>query len=97
MNSEDIINKIIPADDLHWCEAEKKYTSLSMEDLDSIILRCVSQNITDIDDIMKVTNWAVLVKVGDLLLKNFLDDKIKISGFDNNEEPMFGAKNNDDY
>lgn len=96
MNSEDIINKIIPADDLHWCEQEKKYTSLSMEDLDSIVFRCVNQNITNLEDIMKVTNWAVLVKIGDLLLKNFLDDKIQISGFDNNGEPMFGAKN-DDY
>lgn len=93
MSAEDIINKIIPADDLYWCEAEKKYTSLSMEDLDSLVARCVSQNITDIDEIMKVTNWAVLIKVGDILLKNFLDDKIRITGFDNNNEPMFGAKN----
>lgn len=93
MNHDNIINKIIPADDLHWCEEEKKYTSLSMEELDDIVARCINQDIKSLDEIMKVVNWATLIKVGDLLLKNFLEDRIKIVGFDDQNEPMFGVKN----
>ena len=48
-----IINKIIPADDLHWCEEEKRYIPISMEDIDKIIINCVNQGITDMDDIIK--------------------------------------------
>lgn len=84
-----MINKIIAADDLHWCEEEKKYVSLSNEDVEKIIFSCVEQNITDFDDIYKVIQWAGLVRVGEILLKNFMQGKIRITGFDNSE-PNFG-------
>jgi hypothetical protein len=92
MSIENIINKIIPADDLHWCEEERKYAALSAEDLDAIIVRCMSQEIKTLEEMMKVVNWATLVKVGEILLKNFLEDKITIVGFDDQNEPMFGVK-----
>lgn len=86
-----IINKIIPADDLHWCEEEKRYIPISMEDIDKIIINCVNQGITDMDDIIKVIRWAEVVNVGNILLKNLLSDKVAVIGFDENE-PLFGEK-----
>jgi len=91
MEYEKILNKLIPADDLHWCEEEKKYTSLSKEDIDSIILACVKQNITELDEIMRVVSWAGCIKIGQILLNNFISDKLSIVGFDN-DEPLFGVK-----
>lgn len=93
MNNENVINKIIPADDLHWCEEDQKYTSLSMQDLDAIIINCIDQGITNLEDIHKVVSWAGFVRVGDLLLKNFLTNRLAITGFDSDDEPLFGAKN----
>lgn len=85
-----MINKIIPADDLHWCEDEQKYVSLSNEDVDNIIIACAKQNITEFDEIYKIIQWAGLVKVGGILLNNFMDGRIKILGFDESNEPYFG-------
>jgi len=86
-----IINKIIPADDLHWCEEEKRYIPISMEDIDKIIINCANQGMTDMDDIIKVIRWAEVVNVGSILLKNLLSDKLSVIGFDENE-PLFGEK-----
>lgn len=95
MKHDNVINKIIPADDLHWCEEDQKYTSLSMEELDSIIINCVDQGITNLEEISKVVTWAGFVKVGNLLLKNFLTNRLAITGFDSDDEPLFGAKEDD--
>jgi hypothetical protein len=85
-----MINKIIAADDLHWCEEEKKYVSLSKEDVDQIISSCIEQDIVEFEDMYKVIQWAGLVRVGEILLKNFMQGKIEITGFDESNEPLFG-------
>lgn len=85
-----MINKIIAADDLHWCEEEKKYVSLSKEDVDQIISSCIEQDIVEFEDMYKVIQWAGLIRVGEILLKNFIEGKIKINGFDESNEPYFG-------
>ena len=59
--------------------------------LDKIIINCVNQGITDMDDIIKVIRWAEVVNVGNILLKNLLSDKVAVIGFDENE-PLFGEK-----
>ncbi len=92
MSYHQIINQLIPADDLHWYEEEQEYKPISKDQLDEIILACVNQEITELDDICKIINWASVVNVGNLLLKNFLYGNIKITGFDKNEEPYFGVK-----
>jgi hypothetical protein len=91
MKYTDLINKLIPADDLHWCEEDKKYVPISMEDLDKIILNCAKDGMTDMDEIIKVVRWAEMVNLGSVLLKNLLSDRIRILGFENNE-PIFGEK-----
>jgi hypothetical protein len=93
MNPQDIINKIIPADDLHWYEEEMEYKSVSKEQLDEIILACVTQGISEISDITRVVNWVTMVNVGSILIKNFLYGNIKITGFDENNDPYFEANN----
>jgi hypothetical protein len=91
MEYEKILNRLIPADDLYWSEEDQKYTSLSKYDIDSIILACIKQEIVDIDEITKIVNWANLVKVGQILLNNFINNKLLIVGFED-EEPLFGVK-----
>jgi hypothetical protein len=93
MKYDDIINKLIPADDLHWNEDENKYVAVSQEEIDEIILKCVEQETSELEDIMKMINWAVLVNVGNILLKNFLSGRVGLVGFNENDEPCFGVNN----
>jgi hypothetical protein len=87
-----VINNIIAADDLHWSEEEGKYVSLSREEIDDIISSCLQQDMTNLDEIMKVIGWCGSVRVGQILWKNFLAGSLKISGFDDNNEPRFTMK-----
>lgn len=93
MSYEKLINKLIPADDLHWCEEDKKYIPVSVEDIELIIINCAKQGITDEEDIINVIRWAECVSVGNILLKNLLCDRLSIVGFDpESKEPLFGEK-----
>jgi hypothetical protein len=87
----DSLNNIIAADDLYWSEIEKKYTALSTEELDSILLNCVDQGIHDENDMLKIVSWATNARVGALLLKNFLENKVKIT-VDEEGEAYFNKK-----
>lgn len=87
-----VINNIIPADDLHWSAEEGKYVSLSREEIDDIISSCLQQDISNLDDIMKMISWCGTVRVGQILWKNFLAGSLKISGFDEKDEPKFTTK-----
>jgi hypothetical protein len=86
-----IINKIIPADDLHWNEEERRYVTLSDEEINSIIIACIGQNIKEEKNIYKMVKWAGEIRVGNLLLDNFLSERLEIAGFDN-DEPLFRPK-----
>lgn len=93
-----VINNIIPADDLHWCEEEGKYVSLAREEVDEILASCLSRGIDDLKDIMKVVSWCGNIRVGQILWKNFLSGSVSITGFDG-DEPRFGPSkeiDNDD-
>ena len=85
---KDIINNIIPADDLHWCEEDGKYVSLSRDEVDDIIASCVNRGMVDLKDIMKVIHWCGNIRVGQILWKNFLSGSVDIAGFDG-DEPRF--------
>lgn len=88
-----IINKIIAADDLHWCPLENKYTALSMDELDTILQNSIESDIVDEDDLCRIVKWATNARVGEILLKNFIENKIKIIGLDEDGEPLFESKN----
>lgn len=85
-----IINKIIAADDLHWCPMENKYTALSMEELDLILKTSLDNDITEEKELIQIVSWATNARIGEILLKNYLQGKIKIMGFDETGEPTFG-------
>jgi hypothetical protein len=87
-----VLNNIIPADDLHWCEEESKYVSLSREEVDEIIATCMNNQITELDDIYKVINWCGNIRVGQILWKNFISGGVNINGFDDQGEPKFSPR-----
>ena len=41
---------------------------------------------------MKIVGWATNAKVGQILLKNYLENRISVKGFDDIGEPLFGIK-----
>ncbi len=91
MNGQkDILNKLIPADELYWCKEEKKYVAISQAELTAIILKCIDNEIVDPSEIVKMTNWATHIHVGNILLKGFLKGSVSIAGFDESNEPVFG-------
>lgn len=91
-----IINNLIPADDLHWCEEEGKYVSLSSEETTEIIARCMEQGMTSLEDVYKFVSWCGVVRVGELLWKNYLGGGLRVIGFDENNEPIFTTEDQDD-
>ena len=97
MHKRSIINKLIPADDLHWSESDEKYNALSDEEVQQIINFCYNKKgIVEEDLITKIVNWASNVQVSNVLLKNFFQNNIEITGFVETElvdEPLWGEKN----
>ena len=88
-SQKDILNKLIPADDLYWDNEEGKYIAHSAEEIDSILRSCIENDITDQSEIIKVFNWCTSVRIGELLMKGFLAGKIGIIGIDKDGEPLF--------
>jgi hypothetical protein len=86
------LNKLIAADDLNWCEIDKKYVALSKEELDQVLMNGVGNGFLNEQDLMKIVNWATNAKVGQILLKNYLENKIVVKGFDDVGDPLFGSK-----
>lgn len=84
-----ILNNIVPADDLHWCEEEERYVSLSREEIDEVISSCIDQGMPKLEDIYKVIQWCGRVRVGQILWSNMLSGSIIVAGFDEHDEPMF--------
>lgn len=89
MSYKKFINNLIPADDLHWCDMENKYVSLSEEEVNEIIIRCMEQGTTQLEDIHKFISWCGVVRVGELLWKNYMSGHLNVIGFDERNEPIF--------
>lgn len=88
-SQKDIVNKIIPADDLYWDDTENKFIALSDNDINDIISACMDNAITEEPGILSVLNWCTSVRVGQLLMKNFLSGNIAIQTIDEEGEPVF--------
>jgi hypothetical protein len=91
MKKEDILNGLIAADDLHWCDEEQKYILLTMEEVDGILQACADNGMTeeDMKYIMNIVKWCEKLRAGQLLWKNFVAGHICVEGFDNLDEPLF--------
>ena len=86
------LNKLIAADDLNWCEIEQKYVALSKDEIDSALINGVNDGFSSEQDLIKIIDWATNAKVGQILLKNYLEGRIKVMGFDETGDPLFGSK-----
>lgn len=91
MRKHDVLNKLIPADDLHWVP-DDGFVLLSMEEMDDIIRVGRNQDMSE-DDIFKMVRWCESVRAGEVLYKNVMSGNICIHHFENNE-PVF-VKNED--
>lgn len=93
-SQKDIVNKLIPADDLYWDDTENKFIALSDDEINDVISACVNNSITEEPGILAVLNWCTSVRVGQLLMKNFLSGHISIEAIDNEGEPAFVQNTN---
>ena len=65
MKYEQIINRLIPADDLYWDEQQGRFASISHQEVDDIIAKCTEQGITDHDQIRQIVHFAPIGHVVD--------------------------------
>lgn len=91
MDKNNVLNKLIPADDLHWVEGEG-FVLLSSDEVDEIIRVGRDQEMQE-NDIIKMIRWYESVRAGAVLCKNVMSGGIRIHHFENNE-PVFVRNNN---
>lgn len=89
MHYKHIINNLIPADDLHWDEGENRYASLSGDETQEIIAKCMELGMSDFEDICKFVQWCGFVRIGQILMKNFMSGSLSVKGFDDEGMPYF--------
>lgn len=89
MKYEQIINRLIPADDLHWDETQGRFASISQEEVSAITARCTEQGIIDHDQIRQIVEWCGFVRIGVLLRDAFMSGRVRISGI-GDDGPYFG-------
>jgi hypothetical protein len=90
------LSEIIQTDDLHWNRTEKRFVSLSEEELDKIVMACVTCGIEDDDLIIKMVRWAEEIRTGNLLLKGVLEDRLGILFKEENEPSFFALDNSEE-
>lgn len=93
MKYEQLINRIIPADDLFWDEQAGRFASISQEEVNAIMARCTEQGLTGPDEVRQVVEWCGYVRIGLLLRDAFMSGRVKISGI-GADGPYFGPLEN---
>lgn len=91
MKYQQIINRLIAADDLHYDADEGRYVSLSVEEVNAIIKRCQELGISDCAQITKTVAWCGYVRVGQILERSFMAGRLTIQGF-SGIEPCFAPR-----
>lgn len=92
MNKSDIINKLIPADDLHWIDGEG-FTLLSSGEITNIIQTCYKHDMPE-DDIFKTVQWCESTRANEILWKNVMSGGIRIHSFEDNNPVFVKNENN---
>lgn len=83
-----MINELIPADDLHWDDEEKKHVVISKEDQDRLFRACFGCGLEE-DDVIKVLRHYSYFKTSELLFKHFLEGNIGIYELSKSGAPIF--------
>lgn len=85
------LNRLVPADELHWDESSNSYQVLSPEQVDDIIGACMSGGMENPKSILKVVREYERVRCGELLFEQFFAGRVGICGFDESGSPIFDA------
>lgn len=88
MKYQQLINRIIAADDLHYDAEERRFVSLSQEEVQEVVKQCQDNGMTDHAQIKQTVQWCGFVRVGEILYRSFLSGRLKINGFSNGD-PLF--------
>lgn len=88
MKYEKVINRIVAADDLHYDAKERRFVSLSSEEIGPIVKQCQDIGMTDHGLITQTVQWCGTVRVGEIRYRSFLSGRLKIHGFSNGA-PLF--------
>lgn len=91
MDKRDVVNKLIPADDLHWIDGEG-YVMLSLEEIDDIIRVGENHEMSE-DEIFKMVRWCERVRAGQLLYKNVMSGGLRIHDFDGDDPILVRNEN----
>lgn len=83
------LNRLVPADEMHWDEDSNSYQVLSKLQIDNIIKACMSVGMEDPKNILKVVREYERVRCGELLFEQFFSGRIGICGFDEAGSPIF--------
>ena len=67
---DDFINKLIPADDLHWDSDSQRHVVLSQNQVDRLIKACFRFGLKD-REIKSIIEEYNLIKSGELLYRHF--------------------------
>lgn len=87
MKLGNVINNLIPADDLHWNDYDQKYCAISEQDMDRIILTC-HENGTSEEIMQALVQSFVEYKTHHLLFKHFFKKNIGVYRLKNGK-PFF--------
>lgn len=88
MQKKDWMNGLIPADDLHWDEDDKKYVVVSKEEQDKLFKACFGCGLEE-KETLRIFRCFTYYKTSEVLFKHFLEGNIGIYSFDDNGSPIF--------
>jgi hypothetical protein len=93
---EDIMSQIVKYDDLYWNADEGKFIAFSEKEIDQICGACLLSGIEDTEDVMKIIHWAELARISELTLKGILSGRLGLILQENEEEPRFYERSNEE-
>jgi hypothetical protein len=85
---EQLINRLIPADDLHYDKEQRRFFALSPQEARQIAIQCAENGITDPAEVHKVLKWVTFVRIGEILRRSFMSGRVRIVGF-KDDDPLF--------
>jgi hypothetical protein len=85
---EQLINRLIPADDLHYDKEQRRFFALPPQETRQIAIQCAENGVTDPAEVHKVLKWVTTVRIGEILHRSFMSGRVRIVGF-KDDDPLF--------
>lgn len=88
--------KLIPADELHWCKEEKRFTLLSDQELKMIITDCMLLlGIEDTEDMMPYVDALAFLKMGGIMFNRYVNGNISFTGMEQGDLTWVAIEHDD--